>query len=75
MDFSTQLLAGIAIIMLSLSNSVQAAHHQAEKTDWGTVDGQDVYLFTLKNKNGLTAKITNYGALLTELHVPDQNQS
>ncbi len=74
MDFSTQLLAGIAIIiMLSLSNSIQAAHHQAEKTDWGTVDGKDVYLFTLKNENGLTAKITNYGALLTELHVPDKN--
>ena len=37
------------------------------------MDGEEVYLFTLKNKNGVVAKITNYGALLTELHVPDRD--
>ena len=31
-----------------------------------------VQLYTLTNKNGLVAKITNYGAILTELHVPDR---
>ena len=30
-------------------------------------------LYTLTNKNGLVAKITNYGAIVTELHVPDKN--
>ena len=25
------------------------------------------------NKNGIVAKITNYGAIVTELHVPDRN--
>src|SRR5215467_1610095 len=36
-------------------------------------DGTDVELFTLTNVNGLIAKITNYGTIITELHVPDRN--
>ena len=43
------------------------------KIEWGTVGGKTVYLYTLKNGYGITAKITNYGALLTELHLPDRN--
>jgi len=35
-------------------------------------DGTAVDLFTLTNKNGLVAKITNYGTIITELHVPDR---
>ena len=38
---------------------------------FGTVDDTPVQLYTLTNKNGLVAKITNYGAIVTELHVPD----
>ena len=45
-----------------------------DKVTWGELsDGKEVYLYTLTNKNGLVAKITNYGALVTELHVPDKN--
>jgi aldose 1-epimerase len=40
---------------------------------FGNVDGKPVYLYTLKNGNGMTAKITNYGGIVTELHVPDQS--
>lgn len=29
-------------------------------------------LYTLTNENGLVARITNYGAIVTELHVPDR---
>ena len=43
------------------------------KIEWGTVGDKSVYLYTLKNGYGITAKITNYGALLTELHLPDRN--
>ncbi len=35
-------------------------------------DGTAVDLFTLTNAHGLVAKITNYGTILTELHVPDR---
>jgi aldose 1-epimerase len=38
-----------------------------------TKDGQAVTLYTLTNKNGAVVKITNYGGIVTELHVPDKN--
>lgn len=42
------------------------------KTPFGeTKEGQAVNLYTLKNKNGVVAKITDYGGIVTELHVPD----
>ena len=45
-----------------------------ERSRFGTMPGgQEVTLYTLTNANGLVAKITNYGALLTELYVPDRN--
>jgi aldose 1-epimerase len=40
---------------------------------FGKVEDTPVQLYTLTNKNGLVAKITNYGAILTELHVPDRD--
>src|SRR5258707_15033751 len=35
-------------------------------------DGRAVDLYTLTNANGLVARITNYGTIITELHVPDR---
>src|SRR5687768_10320233 len=32
-----------------------------------------VQLYTLTNAHGLVARITNYGAIVTELHVPDRS--
>ena len=42
------------------------------KAPFGKVDGKDVTLYTLTNANGLVMKVTNYGAIVTELHVPDK---
>jgi aldose 1-epimerase len=36
-------------------------------------DGTPVKLFTLSNSSGLIAKITDYGTIITELHVPDRS--
>jgi len=44
-----------------------------EKTLFGNHQGKEVYLFTLTNKRGVVLKVTNYGAIVTELHVPDRN--
>lgn len=41
------------------------------KSLFGTVDGKAVDLYTLSNGNGVTAKITNYGGIVTSLVVPD----
>ena len=38
-----------------------------------TAEGRAVDLYTLTNANGLVAKVTNYGAIVTELWVPDRN--
>ncbi len=37
-----------------------------------TIDGKQTHLFILKNKNGLQAALTNYGAHLISLAVPDK---
>jgi aldose 1-epimerase len=44
-----------------------------EKTDFGiTPQGESVSLYTLEGPGGLRARITNYGGIVTELHVPDR---
>ena len=44
------------------------------KSDFGkTKEGEAVQLYTLTNKNGAIAKITNFGGIITEIHVPDKN--
>ena len=44
-----------------------------KKSSFGKLpDGTAVDLFTLTNANGLVAKVANYGAIITELHVPDR---
>ena len=45
-----------------------------EKEPFGkTADGKSVDLYTLTNDNGLRARITNYGAIVVSLEVPDRN--
>ncbi len=41
--------------------------------DFGTINAERVFLWVMENKNGMVAKISTYGAILTELHVPDRN--
>ncbi len=36
-------------------------------------DGREVLLFTLKNDNGLTVKISSYGVIITSIEMPDKN--
>ncbi len=44
------------------------------KSHFGNMpDGAPVDLYTLTNANGLVAKVTNYGVIITELHVPDRH--
>jgi len=48
--------------------------HSITKTAFGKLpDGSAAELFTLQNAGGLTAKITNYGTIITELRVPDRS--
>jgi aldose 1-epimerase len=45
---------------------------QGQFTPFGKAGDTPVQLYTLTNRHGLVARITNYGAIVTELHVPDK---
>jgi aldose 1-epimerase len=66
------LMAG-ALSMPMLMMAGVANAKGIEKVKWGEADGKQVDLYTLTNKNGLVAKVTNYGAMVVELHVPDRD--
>jgi aldose 1-epimerase len=60
-----------ALLLLALAPFASA---QVTEAPFGKMpNGKAVTLYTLKNKNGMTAKVMTYGAILTELHVPDKN--
>jgi len=45
-----------------------------EQQDWGKLpEGATVKLFTLTNGKGMMARVTTYGAAMTQLRVPDRN--
>jgi len=43
------------------------------KSNFGQYEGNVVELFTLSNDNGIKVKITNYGATITSIKVPDKD--
>ncbi len=48
----------------------------AHKESFGqTPDGRQVVLYTLTNTSGIRARITNYGAILVSLEVPEISSS
>ena len=44
----------------------------SEESFKGVHNGKPTGLYTLKNKNGLIAQITNYGAIIVSIYVPDR---
>jgi aldose 1-epimerase len=69
-----------AILAIALAGAVIAAAQQKTETKPGlkmesfgkTADGQDVQLFTLTNKNGVEARIMNFGGIVVSLKTPDR---
>jgi len=60
----------LACALLALSLPAQA---KIERAPFGmSPDHQNVDIYTLTNKKGMSARITNYGALLVSLNVPDR---
>ncbi|HVJ18180.1 MAG TPA: aldose epimerase family protein [Polyangiaceae bacterium] len=49
------------------------ARQAISKASYGKADGHEVFVYTLTNDKGMVAKIINYGAIVTELMVPDKN--
>jgi aldose 1-epimerase len=65
-------IALLSSLLAFLSGCQSVSGSAGEVADWGTVDGKAVHLYTLRNDRGLVMKVTNYGAIITELHVPDR---
>ena len=70
-------LAVTAIYMSGCEKEPQAKEKSKmsiRKESFGqSPDGEGVDLYTLTNANGLRARITNYGAILVSLEVPDRD--
>lgn len=44
------------------------------KSNFGSINEQEIDLYTLKNANGMVVKITNYGATITSIQVPNAKE-
>lgn len=63
-------LAGTALLLCGAGGQRTSS---VTKADFGQADGQSVALYTLTNRNGVEAKITNYGGIVVSLKVPDRS--
>jgi len=62
-----------AILILAASMTLNAKP-KLTRAEWGkTLDGVTVQIYTLTNKAGLEARITNYGGIVVSLKAPDRN--
>lgn len=53
--------------------NLNSAHQLKSQKITDTVHGEEISLYTITNKNGMEANITNYGATLFSLYVPTKN--
>lgn len=69
-------IIGLSLLMITgCKSKQQKTSDQAmkiKKEIVGLLDGKEVVLYTLVNANGMTASITNYGAIVTALTAPDK---
>ena len=74
--FSPALAALAAALITSCASGPKTTvtmYPTVSKSAFGKMpDGTSVDAYTLRNTNGLTAKVITYGALLAEMHVPDR---
>ncbi|WP_205967687.1 aldose epimerase family protein [Paraglaciecola sp. 20A4] len=64
------LLATVIVNASAFANSEQVT---VSKEVWGHYQGQNILQFTLENKNGMQVSLTNWGAYVTSINVPDRN--
>ena len=62
----------VSVIFKSCNQSAKN-NEMVKKDVFGTHNGKEVYLFTLTNKAGNFIKLTNFGAKINWIEVPDKN--
>lgn len=80
-NISTLLLLGTTLLLSASCNEHKGTQSNSSKNPTEvsleakdfkkTIDGKETELFTLQNKSGVKALITNYGGRLVSLYVPD----
>jgi aldose 1-epimerase len=58
---------------LALAGRAQSAKNMDMQPFGKTSDGQEVFLYTLRNQSGMDVKITNYGGTITSIKVKDRH--
>lgn len=62
----------VSVIIISCNQSTKTKE-MVKKDVFGTHDGKEVYLLTLTNKAGNVIRLTNFGAKINWIEVPDKN--
>ena len=71
--------AGASAHALAKKGHHRHGHHHGDggvtitSQAWGSTGGQSVNLYTLKNSNGMTVNITNFGGVVQSIWVPDRH--
>lgn len=63
-----------SLALLAACCAASVASAAIEVSDWGkTSDGKEVKLYTMTNDNGMVVKISNFGAVINAIIVPDKD--
>jgi aldose 1-epimerase len=63
----------LAAVLFTACNQSAKNKEMVKKDVFGTQDGKEVYLLTLTNKAGNVIRLTNFGAKVIWIEVPDKN--
>lgn len=68
-------LLSVALVALLITSchTGTTTTHTVKKDVFGNHNGKDIYLLTLINKDGNVLKLTNFGAKINWIEVPDKN--
>src|SRR6185295_5955779 len=62
------------LLFLVLSAAIATAQTAITRSSFGkTTEGQSVDIYTLRNRRGMEARITNYGGIVVSLTAPDRD--
>lgn len=63
----------ISALAIGLVACQQSPAMEVKEEVYGKIDGKDVKIYTLTNKNGVKAQVTEYGAILVSMESPDKS--
>ncbi len=68
------LISALAVAMFVMGScGNNKAKEMVTTENFGSFEGKEVFLYTLTNKKGDVIKLTNYGATIVSITVPDRN--